>query len=147
MSRTLDIQHFVFSTKHRRPSIASSEKEALYRFIWAKLKERSCHLYRINGMRDHVHMVVDLHPDVSKAALVKEIKSLSSQWMKKSGLYPDFKGWGNGFFSESVSRTGLEGVIAYVRNQEEHHRVVSFAEELQKFYRDNGLVWHELELQ
>ena len=83
MSHTLDIQHFVFGTRGRQHTIRLENREALYRFIWSKLKEMKCHLYRINGIGDHVHIVVDLHPDISKAELIRVLKTSSSQCMKK----------------------------------------------------------------
>ena len=46
--------------------------EHLYRVIWNMLKERQCYLYRINGVEDHIHMVVDVHSSISKAKLIQE---------------------------------------------------------------------------
>ena len=54
MSHTLDIQHFVFATKGRRPAIPMEVREHLYRVIWNMLKERQCYIYRINGVEDHI---------------------------------------------------------------------------------------------
>ena len=143
MSNTLDIQHFVFGTHCRRQTIPLNQREPLYRFIWKLLKERHCHLYRINGMRDHLHIVVNLHSSISKARLIQDIKSLSNHWMRRSRLYPDFEGWCTGFFSESKDPSTLDRTIAYVRGQVEHHSHVSFEEEILNLYRDAGLTWDE----
>lgn len=139
MSHTLDIQHFVFSTYCRRRTIPMNQREPLYRFIWKQLQARGCHLYRINGMSEHVHMVVDLHPSVSKSDLMKEIKAVTSGWMKQSGLYPDFERWGSGYFSESKDPSTLDRVVAYVKGQVDHHRVHTFEEELQMLSHSAGL--------
>lgn len=146
MSHTLDIQHFVFATKSRRPVIPMLAREHLYRMIWHLLKERRCTLYRINGIEDHVHMVVNVHSSISKAKLIQEIKSHTSQWMRKSGLFPDFDGWCDGFFSESKDPMSLDTIINYVRNQEVHHKGEGCKEELEKLYRHTGREWDEREL-
>ena len=146
MSHTLDIQHFVFATKGRRAAIPMEVREHLYRVIWNMLKERQCYLYRINGVEDHIHMVVDVHSSISKAKLIQEIKSCTSQWMRKCGLFPDFDGWCEGFFSESKDPTTLDTVINYVRNQEIHHKGEGAKEELERLYRHTGHDWDECEL-
>lgn len=146
MSHTLDIQDFVFGTRGREHTISLENREALYRFIWAKLKELKCHLYRINGVGDHVHIVVNLHPDVSKAELIKILKTSSSQWMKKCGLFTEFRGWCDGYFSESKDPLSLERVISYVKAQEKHHLGENFVTELSRLHHENNLTWDERDL-
>lgn len=146
MSHTLDIQHFVFGTRGREHTISLENREALYRFLWTKLKELKCHLYRINGVGDHVHIVVNLHPDVSKAELIKILKTSSSQWMKKCGLFPEFRGWCDGYFSESKDPLSLERVISYVKAQEKHHLGENFVTELSRLHHENYLTWDERDL-
>ncbi len=65
--------HLVFGTKHRAPALAKAHRDDLCRFIWGVLKARNCHLYRIGGVDDHVHILTSLHPTVALADLVKEI--------------------------------------------------------------------------
>lgn len=146
MSHTFDIQHFVFGTKHRQPTINYLNREALYRFIWAALTKRGCRLYRVNGIEDHIHLVVDVNASYSKSRLMQDIKSTSSFWMKRCGLFNGFRGWCDGFFSESKDRNSLDTIINYVKNQELHHKGETFVAELKRFYRSHGLEWNDAEL-
>lgn len=91
-------------------------------------------------------MVVNVHSSISKAKLIQEIKSHTSQWMRKSGLFPDFDGWCDGFFSESKDPMSLDTIINYVRNQEVNHKGEGCKEELEKLYRHTGREWDEREL-
>ncbi len=147
MSHTLDIQHFVFCTKHRQKVIPMDRRRDLYRFLWKKAGEYNCHVYRINGMTEHVHMVVDLHPTISKSDFANRLKSTSSQWMKKCGLFPGFTSWGEGYFSESKDLSTLDTVVNYVRNQENHHVGKDFLEEIRQLYSNSGREWDDQDLQ
>jgi REP element-mobilizing transposase RayT len=75
--------HIVFSTKDRHPVLRQERREALFRYIWGILKNRESHLYRINGADDHLHILTSLHPSVSLADLVKDVKTGSSLWIKR----------------------------------------------------------------
>ena len=77
----------VFSTKHRKPVLVEQYDEQLYKYIWGIVKNKNCRLYRINGMPDHIHLFIDLHPSVSLSNLVKDVKIASNQWIKQSGYF------------------------------------------------------------
>jgi REP element-mobilizing transposase RayT len=89
--------HIVFGTKNRVPSLDKARRDDLYRFIWGVLKERDCHLYRIGGVEDHVHLLTSLHPSVPLADLVKEIKTASSAWIRGHQVFPLFDYWQEGY--------------------------------------------------
>ncbi len=57
----------VFGTKNREPTISETHCEELYKYIWGIIKNKKCHLYRINGIEDHIHIFSDLHPSVGLA--------------------------------------------------------------------------------
>ena len=67
------LYQIVFSTKHRGLTL-DNNREQLYRFIWGVLKNKHCHLYRVGGVEDHIHLIVDIHPMIAPALLVKDIK-------------------------------------------------------------------------
>lgn len=91
------LYQIVFSTKHRGRTLKKEHRPALFKFIWGVLNNKKCHLYRINGVEDHLHIVLHLHPSVSLAGLVKDIKLASSIFIKNSGLFPMFDGWQDGY--------------------------------------------------
>ena len=83
----------VFGTKNREPTIAEANSKELYKYIWGVINNNKCKLYRINGVEDHIHIFSDLHPSVSLADYIKDIKVSSSLWMKECGKFPKFKAW------------------------------------------------------
>lgn len=131
--------HIVFSTKERRPTLRADRRQDLFRYMWGILKNRECHLYRINGADDHVHILTSLHPMVSLANLVKEIKTSSSTWIKDSAVFPMFSYWQDGYGAFTHSRGQIDGLIEYIKGQEEHHHRVTFAEEFRKLLVEAGI--------
>ena len=87
-----------------------------------------------------MHILAAMSRTVTIADWIKEVKRVSSVHMKKS--VPEF-GWQNGYGAFSVDRSSMEAVRAYVANQEEHHRSVSFQEEYREFLREHGIEWDE----
>jgi putative transposase len=134
------LYHVVFSTKDRERVLAKGGRDDLYRFIWGTLKERESHLYRIGGVEDHVHMLISLHPSIALSDLVKEVKTASSKWIKGTNTFPDFTHWQPGYGAFTHSLADKDEVVAYIKNQEEHHKVVSFREEYEALLKKAGLV-------
>lgn len=139
MSDTLALYHIVFCTYHRQMTIPDAEKRHLYKFIWEKLKAKQCHLYRINGIANHVHVFINLNPSIALSALVGELKRSSSIWMKQSGRFPAFTGWGKEYYAHTVGAEAKDKVIEYIRNQENHHISESFEMEFKTFCDESGI--------
>lgn len=131
--------HIVFSTKDRAPALKADRRDDLFRYISGILNNRQCHLYRINGVADHIHILTSLHPTVCLADLVKDIKTGSSRWIKENRMFPSFVGWQDGYGAFTVSKNEIRGLIEYVKAQEEHHRKTTFEEEYRKFLADAGI--------
>ncbi|HNL37563.1 MAG: transposase [Saprospiraceae bacterium] len=137
------LYQIVFSTKHRGRTLKKEHRPALFKFIWGVLNNKKCHLYRINGVEDHLHIVLHLHPSVSLAGLVKDIKLASSIFIKNSGLFPMFDGWQDGYGAFSYHYSGKDHLIEYVKNQETHHQKLSFREELMALLLEHGVEFDE----
>ena len=137
------IYQIVFSTKDRQPTLNITGQERLYRFIWGIIKESKCHLYRINGMEDHIHLVTSVHPSVSLSMLVKDIKLASSDFIKKEGIFTNFTGWQDGYGGFSYSISAKEHLIEYVKNQKEHHKKLDFREEYLNLLREHKVDFDE----
>ncbi len=133
------LYHIVFGTKYREPAIIEKNESELYRYIWGILKNKKCKLYRINGMPDHVHILCDLHPDVSLSSLIKDIKIATNLWIKESGLFPEFTNWQEGYGAFTYSVKEKETIINYIKNQKEHHRNENFEQEFSKLLKENGI--------
>jgi len=133
------LYHIIFGTKYRKPVIDPNHKKELYKYIWGIIKNKNCRLYQINGGKDHIHILSDLHPSVSLANFVKDIKVASSVWMKESGYYPEFEGWAEGYGAFTYAYRDKEKIIKYIKNQEEHHRKVSSRKEYIGFLKIFGV--------
>lgn len=142
MSTYTDVTcHIVFATKHRTPVLDKSRRDDLYRFIWGVINARKCHLYRIGGIEDHIHILTSLHPTVALASLVKEIKTAASAWIKGEQVFPDFDFWQEGYGAFSVAAKDRPGLIDYIKNQEQHHQIKPFVDELKEMVESAHLEW------
>lgn len=135
--------HIVFSTKERARVFTAIKREALFRYIWGILKNNKSHLYRINGVEDHIHILASLHPTVCLANLVKDIKTGTSKWIKENNVFPEFTRWRDGYSAFTVSHSDKDAVIEYIKNQEEHHRRLPFRDELRQLLAKYGIEFDE----
>lgn len=137
------IYQIVFSTKYRERTLTKTNRDELFKYIWGLLKNKSCHLYRINGVEDHLHIVTHIHPSIALASLVKDIKLASSKHIKTNKLFKDFGGWQDGYGAFTYSMKEKDRLIEYVKNQEEHHRIKTFKEEYMELLREHGVEFEE----
>jgi len=133
----------VFGTKERKPAITEAHCEELYKYIWGIIKNKNCHLYRINGVEDHIHIFSDLHPSIALADYIKDIKIASSIWMKDSRLFPGFKGWQEGYGAFTYSNKEKDIIINYVKNQKIHHKKENFHNEFKRLLEEHGIDFDE----
>lgn len=143
MSNVSAIYHIVINTKKRMMTIPDDYKRDLYMYIYGILKSNKCLLYRINGTRNHVHMLINLHPSVALSSLMQSIKQSSSKWMKENACFPFFEGWGKEYYAASIARDGIERVIEYIKNQENHHYLTSFETEMEQMCATHGIPFNK----
>lgn len=135
--------HLVFATRHREPVLTTAHHEDLYKFIWGVITKRQCRLYRISSTEDHLHIFSDLHPSIALAEYIKEIKVASSVWMKESAFFPRFSHWQDGYAAFTHSAKERDSIIAYVKNQKEHHRSEHFLDEYKRLLIENEVPFEE----
>lgn len=140
---TQNLYQIVFSTKNRTKSLKKENRSCLFRYIWGILNNKSCHLYRIKGIEDHMHIITHLHPTTALSSLVKYIKLASSSFIKDEGLFPKFNGWQEGYGAFTYSINEKNRLIEYVKNQQEHHKNVSFREEYRSLLEKHGIDFDE----
>ncbi|QCX53427.1 IS200/IS605 family transposase [Elizabethkingia sp. JS20170427COW] len=133
------LYHLVFRTKYSIPALDLEHSEKLYRYIWGIIKNKNCKLFQINGIEDHIHLLTDLHPSIALADFVKDIKVASSLWLKESGDFPNFVGWGKGYCALTYAYKEKEVIMRYIKNQRIHHHKESFKEEISRFFRDHHI--------
>lgn len=137
------IVHMVFSTKERLPLIKSAIEEELYKYISGLCLNLECPDIKINGVEDHIHILVQLGRTITVSNLISEMKSNSSRWIKSKSLdYKDFA-WQGGFGAISVSRYNLDSAKEYLSKQKEHHKAVSFRDELRALLKKAQITYDE----
>ena len=92
---------------------------------------------------DHVHALVDLPTALSIEKLMQLLKGSSSHWIDSNNVTTGKFAWSRGYGALSVSESNVDQVARYIAQQEEHHRVRSFAEELKEFIDRHGLRWED----
>jgi REP element-mobilizing transposase RayT len=137
------LYHIVYSTKNREQTLSHGNRTRLYEYIWGILKNKKCHPYRINGIEDHIHIATHIHASIPLADLVKDIKLASSSMIKESSLFGHFQGWQDGYAGFTCSYRDNDKLIEYIKNQEEHHKIISFKEELMELLKEHGIEFEE----
>ena len=133
--------HAVFSTKNRTPFLLETGlREEVRAFLGGATNALGCPAIAVGGFDDHVHLLVRFARTASVADWVKEIKRVSSLFAKERT--PEFA-WQGGYAAFSVDPISIQRVTAYVRQQEDHHRKVSFQDELRSLLAEHGLEWDE----
>jgi len=129
--------HVIFAVQGRQSLISKPHREEVYKEIAGVMKAERQKLISINGMADHVHVLVGLRPDSALSDLVKEIKVASTNLINDKGWVRGRFSWQRGFGAFSYSRSQIRAVAAYIANQERHHSRRSFRAEyidlLEKF--------------
>jgi len=139
--------HIIFSTKKRQAFIQTDIISELHLYMAGIASSYKSHVHEIGGVEDHVHMLVSLPRTLAVSQLVEEIKKGSSKWIKtKEGQYKEFA-WQGGYGAFSIGQSNYDNLREYIRNQQEHHKKMTFQEEYRSFlkkYRvgyDEKYVW------
>ena len=147
MSAVSAIYHIVINTKGREMTLPLTSCDQLYRYIARVVQSHDSILYAVNGIENHIHLLVQLHPSTCLSNLVRDIKLSTSQWMKQNqNLFPLFVGWGKEYGAFTYALRDREMVANYIRNQRTHHQRESFEDEYRKHLEHAGLEWNDYRL-
>jgi len=123
----------VFAVKNRNALINSSWENELYKYMTGIIQNKEQKMLAINGMPDHIHFLIGMKPTCCLTDLVREVKKSSNTFINEKQFCSLKFEWQEGYGAFSYSHSALDNVIAYIANQKEHHRKVSFKEEYKKF--------------
>ncbi|HTD99324.1 MAG TPA: IS200/IS605 family transposase [Mucilaginibacter sp.] len=122
--------HLIWSTKNREPILTSPLRNEVFKVIKTIASDFEIYLDCINGVEDHVHLLVRVRTDQSIADIVKTIKGNSWEYFKDD---PErYVSWQDGFAVFSVSPDSLKRVRSYIYNQEKHHQDKTFSDEIKE---------------
>ena len=139
--------HLIFSTKNRAPLISAEMEPRLYEYLGGIVRDQGGAALEINGMPDHVHLIIRDSKSVSDIVFIKELKGSSSRWINETLCPTEKFAWQAGYGWFSVGAKDLDIARAYVANQKRHHQKTNFQDEYRKFlekYRvdfDERYVW------
>jgi putative transposase len=138
-SYTQLLYHVVFATRNRHPWLDEPIRVRLYAYLGGAIRDEGGTALAIGGVADHVHMLARLRQDKAISAVIGAIKANSSGWIHRefAALAP-FE-WQEGYAAFTVSKSQVERVRIYIAGQEEHHRRLSFQEELVALLEAHGV--------
>jgi putative transposase len=135
--------HLVFSTKHRQALLKDEGlRSELHAFLGGTSKTLECPPLIVGGVEDHVHLLARFGRSITQADWVKELKRVSNLWLKKEAGITNFE-WQAGYADFSVSQSNLEQVKRYIANQKNHHRKLTFQDELRELLTRHRVEWDE----
>ena len=143
---TQNFYHLVFSTKLRANLITSEMESRLFPFIGGILRDLRCQLLAINGMPDHIHLLVRYRADLSHSDMVRHIKGRSSKWINETIPSLGHFSWQEGYGGFTVSKSAVPEVEAYIARQKEHHQRQDFKAEFLELLRRHGVNFDENEV-
>jgi putative transposase len=133
----------VFTVQNRECLMQQEWREDLYRYMTGIIQNYGHKVLAINGMPDHLHVLLGMRPTQSLADLMRELKGDSSKWINENRLVMGRFSWQEGYGAFSYSKSHVPAVIEYIRNQQEHHRNKSFILEYHEFLQNFGIEFDE----
>lgn len=137
--------HLVFGTKNREATLSPEWRDRLHDYLGGTLRGLGGFSEGIGGVADHVHLLVGLKATHCLADVMRELNKSSSAWVHEQMGVPTFA-WQEGYAAFTVSATSRDAVRHYIANQEEHHRVKSFREEVVEMLNKAGIEYDPLYL-
>ncbi len=137
MSNTYTQIHLqlIFAVKYRAAVIKNDWKNDLYKYIAGIIENQKHKLLIINGVADHMHILIGYRPHQSLSELLQDIKGDSSRWINENNLTQSNFSWQQGYGAFSYSHSHLLQVINYIKNQENHHKKIPFMDEYKLFLK------------
>ena len=123
----------VFNFKNLDCIIQETWKYELYKYISGIIQNHNHKVLAINGMPDHVHILIGMRPTQSLSDLMQDVKGNSSKWINQKRFTKGKFSWQEGYGAFSYAKSQKEQVVNYILNQELHHKKKTFKEEYTEF--------------
>ncbi len=135
--------HLIFHIKTTSVRMCDGDLDHIHSYIGKSLNDMGCQSICVGGVDDHVHILFLMSRDIAISQVVENVKRHSSRWIKS--LSPQYAGfeWQGGYAVFSVSQSVVDGTLAYLKNQQEHHKRVSFADEYRHFLELYKIAYNE----
>jgi len=140
MSYSKIMVHSVWGTKFRKSVLTNEILGKVCNHIKENARKQKIFIDTINGHDDHLHCLAELNQELSISKQMQLIKGESSHWINANGVLTGGFSWAEDYYAVSVSEDDLDRVRAYIQNQQEHHRKVTFQEEWESLKKKLRLV-------
>jgi putative transposase len=131
--------HCVFATKNRRALVPDDLKKKLWPYMAGIARQNQFKALAAGGTSDHAHILLSLPATMAVAKAVQLIKGGSSKWINDHFSARSFV-WQDAYSAFTIGVSQLESTVRYIDNQEEHHRKISFNDELIRMLERHGIV-------
>jgi REP element-mobilizing transposase RayT len=139
--------HCVFATKDRRPVIPADLQQRLWPYLGGIARENKMRALVVGGVEDHVHILLAIPSPLSVAKAIQLLKGNSSKWIHETfHEHRDFE-WQDGYGAFSIGVSTVGDTTKYIEGQAEHHRKMTFREELEAFLRKHGMEYVDRDLE
>lgn len=135
--------HIVFSTKNRNPWINPEIEQRVWEYVGGIARQHKASAIQVGGTADHVHALVLVPAAISVSQIAQFLKGGSSKWIHTELQGTRGFAWQDGYGAFTVSKSQLSGVIQYIQNQKEHHRLKTFQEEYIKMLQLHEIQYDE----
>ena len=139
--------HCVWATKERRRVIKADLQQRLWPYVGGIARENKMKALVVGGVEDHVHILLSIPSTLSVAKSIQVLKGNSSKWIHET--FPEHRTfeWQDGYGAFSIGVSGVEDTTKYIQEQAEHHRKMTFKEELETFLKKHGMEYVEQDLE
>jgi len=134
--------HAVWGTKNRDPILSKDVRTKLFQHLIENAKEKKIYIDTINGYFDHIHCLFALNADMSISKTMQLLKGESAFWTNKNILLKPKLVWADEYFAVSVSESIVDKVRKYIKEQEDHHKSVTYKEEYDRFIKKYKFLIH-----
>ncbi len=121
--------HYVFAVQNRLSLINEKWQTELYKYMNGITEQQGHKTFAINGMPDHVHILVSMHPTQAPSDFMYNIKRSSSLWINENRLAKGKFSWQEGFGAFSYGKSQIPNIAKYIENQQQHHHKRTFYDE------------------
>lgn len=127
--------HYVFSVQNRRSVLNPSWQDELFKYMTGIIEQQGHRLFAINGVLDHVHILISMNPKQAPSDLMYHLKRSSTLWINKNNFVSGKFSWQEGFGVFSYGKSQIPTIVKYIENQQLHHKKKTFLEEYMGFLK------------
>ncbi|MBN2863164.1 MAG: transposase [Bacteroidales bacterium] len=138
------LYQLVFGSKDHRAFLSPDNQDILFAYIAGILKKKSCHSYIVGGAINHIHIITHIHPALCPAFIIKDIKKATHALsLRERKLFRNFPGWQVGYSGFTYHISSKDPLIRYVLNQTEHHKKITYKDEVIALLKEHDIDYKE----